>query len=142
MAIKAMRLLCVALVIATVGACSKDGELLGEPGKEADVDRVVAITASDELRFDPSKIAVQQGETIEFQITNTGKSEHEFVLGPGGHQHDTSMSMAESNSTGAIPSGETATLYWNFTTAGEVPFACHIAGHDKQGMTGLISISD
>lgn len=141
MATRALKVLCAGLLIASLGACSDGPELLGEPGAEADVDTVIEITASDELRFDPSEIEVQQGNTIEFQITNVGKSEHEFVLGPAGHQHDSSMVTEEYNSTGAIPPGETASLYWNFTISGETPFACHIAGHDTQGMTGLITIT-
>jgi uncharacterized cupredoxin-like copper-binding protein len=129
-------------MLVTLGACGKGGELLGEPGDEANVDRVIAIETTDQLRFDPSTIEVDKGETIEFQITNAAQSEHEFVLGPGGHEHSDGMDMGDPNSTGPVTPGDTVSLVWDFTTAGEVVFACHIAGHDKQGMTGTITISD
>ncbi|MEA2516499.1 MAG: hypothetical protein QOG16_337 [Actinomycetota bacterium] len=130
----------VALLLLLSAGCSKPAELIGEAGSESEVDRVIEITASDELRFDPSEIDVSTGETIEFQITNGGKTQHEFVLGTAAHEHEHGMS-SHPNATDPIDPGATESVIWHFTDAGEVVFACHIAGHDKQGMTGTITIS-
>lgn len=116
------------------------GETLGEPGDESEIDRTITVTA-DEFSFSEESIEVTKGETIEFVITNEGLSPHEFALGAlhehqGGTHHDPST-----GGTGAIPPGEESTLVWTFTKAGETSFACYIDGHDKQGMTGTLTVS-
>jgi uncharacterized cupredoxin-like copper-binding protein len=52
------------------------------------------------------------------------------------------MQHTEANATGAIPPGETASVVWNFPESGETQFACHIADHDKSGMTGTVTVSE
>jgi len=57
----------------------------GEPGFIAGTDakpRIISIAVTDLLLFDPTVVAVQQGETITFRITNAGTAEHEFKVGP------------------------------------------------------------
>lgn len=122
--------------------CSKGAEALGEAGDPDDVSRVIEISASDELRFDPSEIEVTAGETIEFRVTNDGKSPHEFVLGPEAEMDmDEGVEHSTSNSTGVIEPGDTETVVWSFPEAGETEFACHVADHDKSGMTGTVTVS-
>jgi len=53
---------------------------IGEPGDAAKVDRTIAITMSDNF-FEPEKLAVKEGETIRFVITNKGEFLHEFNIG-------------------------------------------------------------
>lgn len=132
--------LLVAIGLLTSVACSTSTTPPGEPGTASEVDRVVEIEATNELRFDPSEIEGEAGETIEFKITNVASSEHEFVLGSA-HEHSADMHHTETNATGTIAPGTSASVIWHFTEAGEVQFACHVADHDKQGMTGTVSIS-
>lgn len=132
----------VAFLLA-LGACGGGGgELTGEPGDAADADRVVTIDATNDLRFDPDAFDIEQGETIEFEITNVAEIDHEFVLGPL-HAHDAGMHHAASDpsATGPIAPGDTASVVWTFTEAGQVDFACYIAGHNEAGMTGTIDIA-
>lgn len=136
---RATQLLVTIGLLAAV-ACSNGTGAPGEPGTASEVDRVVEIEATNELRFDPSEIEAEAGETIEFKITNVASSEHEFVLGSAG-EHSDDMHYTEANATGTIEPGASASVIWHFTEAGEVQFACHVAGHDKQGMTGTVSIS-
>jgi uncharacterized cupredoxin-like copper-binding protein len=137
-----MKLTCGALiVVAALGGCSKSQPALGEAGDEAEVDRVIEITTSDDLRFDPSEISVEAGETIEFHVTNEASSQHEFVLGPT-HDHDEGMQHGDASATGAIDPGDSASVVWYFPEAGETSFACHIANHDKSGMTGTVTVSE
>lgn len=133
-------LLATIFVLSAV-ACSDPAAAPGEPGTASEVDRVVEIEATNELRFDPSEIDAEVGETIEFKITNAASSEHEFVLGSSADEHSEDMHHTETNATGTIEPGASASVIWRFTASGEVQFACHIAGHDKQGMTGTISVS-
>src|SRR5579859_1242692 len=51
------------------------------PGTKAQP-RVVLLTTSDRLAFDPATISVVRGETVTFQIKNLGTVEHEFMIGP------------------------------------------------------------
>lgn len=130
------------LMVAVGGACSKEaGTDLGEPGDEADVDQVIEIDMTDKLTFDPSAIGVSAGETVEFRLTNTASSPHEFVLGPT-HEHSDDMQHAEDNSTGALQPGAKASVIWSFPEAGEAAFACYIDGHNEAGMTGTVTVSE
>ena len=131
-------LMIVALVV--FAACSEEGTVTGEAGDPADVDEIVEITTSDQLRFTPDAIEVDAGQTIEFRITNAATGEHEFVLGPA-HDHEAGMQHSGPTSTGTTAPGKIATVYWTFPEAGTVTFACYIAGHNEQGMTGTINVS-
>lgn len=129
-------------LVALLGACSSDAPTdLGEPGEAADVDRVIEIDMTDELKFDPSEIDVSAGETIEFRLTNTAPSPHEFVIGPS-HEHSDDMQHSQDNATGAIDPGESASVIWSFPQPGTASFACYIDGHNEAGMTGTVTVSD
>lgn len=125
----------------------------------ADVDRTISVEAGD-MWFDPEDIQVTAGETIKFEISNTGNLEHEFVIGDkaaqeehrimmqemsGGHDeghagHD----MAEGEHGGQMPSitiaaGETQTLVWTApSNVTSLEYACNIPGHYESGMYGDI----
>jgi len=47
---------------------------------EGGADRTIAFEAGD-MWFDPDSLAVASGETVAFEITNTGQLTHEFVIG-------------------------------------------------------------
>ncbi len=143
------RILALAIVALLGVACgggddqARGGPLTGEPGNPDAVSETIEVAALDELEFDPSEIEVAVGDTIEFQVTNEGQAEHEFVLGEASeHQHHAGMAHTDPNATGAIPSGETKSLYWTFTEPGEVTFACYIDDHNAQGMTGTVIVSE
>jgi uncharacterized cupredoxin-like copper-binding protein len=120
----------------------------GAPGDPAHVDRTVAITMSDAMRFDPSSIDAASGETIRFRITNAGALTHEFVLGmrddlekhaemmkkmPGMEHHAANMAT--------VRPGDTTELVWRFTRPGRVDFACLQPGHYEAGMRGDVRVS-
>jgi uncharacterized cupredoxin-like copper-binding protein len=122
-------------------ACSKDGTLMGAAGDAAAVDEVIEISTTDRLRFDPDSVTVAAGETIEFEVTNGATGEHEFVLGPL-HEHTAGMQHGDPSSTGVLESGDMGSVIWTFPEAGEVTFACYVEGHNEQGMTGTITITE
>jgi Cu+-exporting ATPase len=112
------------------------------------VDRAIAIETTDQLRFNPSEVDVREGETVAFTITNSGSSEHEFVIGDAAVQaeHEAEMAggMDDMDVDGAnavsIPAGKTATLIYTFDQPGTLLYGCHVAGHYAAGMEGTITV--
>ena len=45
------------------------------------VSRSITVNMDDQMRFTPSQIDVNAGETIRFVVTNSGRTAHEMVLG-------------------------------------------------------------
>ena len=112
----------------------------GEPGFVAGTTvkpRIVDMAVTDLLLFDPTTVSVAQGETITFRITNTGKAEHEFKVGPMQDVFDDLESAPEV--TGITP-GSTKTITYTFTGTGPYAFACHAPGHFENGMFGFVNV--
>lgn len=122
----------------------------GEPADPSSADRVVQVSLLDTLRFDPASIHVKLGETISFQLTNTGQMAHEFVLGDAAEQdhHQAQMSgmdgsvMADEANAVLLDPAAGSSLTWTFTEPGTVLFACHVADHYAAGMVGTILVGD
>jgi uncharacterized cupredoxin-like copper-binding protein len=121
----------------------------GEPGDPASADRVVEVTTTDGLRFEPSSIDVAAGETISFVVSNPGQVPHEFVIGDQAFQVEHAEEMAggvgmmhgEPNLV-SVDAGETKELTWTFSTAMEgLEFGCHVPGHYEAGMVGQFPFS-
>ncbi|NQZ91542.1 MAG: cupredoxin family protein [Moritella sp.] len=119
----------------------------GQPGKAADITRTIDITMNDNMRFTPSQIHVNAGETVRFFVKNAGKVSHELVIGSaealGEHaqmmRDMPEMQHAESNML-SLGSGQRGGLIWQFTQAGYVDFACLLPGHREAGMKGTIMV--
>lgn len=121
----------------------------GEPADPADADRVIAVTTSDDLKFDPPEVTVAMGETIEFEVSNPGAVAHEFVIGDDAFQAKHEDKMADM-SGGMLPAdeayaislepGETKSIAWTFSSDGVVMYGCHVPGHYAAGMVGPITI--
>jgi uncharacterized cupredoxin-like copper-binding protein len=113
----------------------------GEPAQASDADRTIKVTGTDELRFEPDEIDIEVGETVAFEFVNAGKGPHELVIGDaaamGGHAHGT----AAPNATSTVEGGDSATIAWTFSQAGDFVFECHVADHHKLGMRGTITVS-
>ena len=118
----------------------------GEPADGTLIDRTIQVTASDgPFRFDPDAIEVELGEIIEFEFVNEGGAMHEFVLleeatedaAASAHEHTT-----DPNATARLETGESDTVAWKFTTAGEFVYECHVDAHHLTGMRGTITVSD
>ena len=120
----------------------------GEPGKAAAVSRVIEVRASDNMRYTPAAISVRRGETVKFVVKNTGKLEHELVLGDARSLKEHAETMRrhpdmehEDPNMAKVAPGGTGELIWKFTRAGTVEFACLIPGHYEAGMKGRIRVS-
>ena len=120
----------------------------GKAGDPKKVTRTINFIMGDNMRFNPAQITVKQGETIRFVAKNDGKIMHEMVIGTmkelkahaeqmkkfPGMEHDEPY-MAH------VAPGKTEEIIWQFTKAGDIDFACLIAGHFEAGMVGKINVT-
>lgn len=150
--------------LASTTALAGAGHGSGQSQADSDqsIDRTFTFEAGD-MWFTPGKLEITPGETVKFEITNTGNLDHEFVIGDseaqaehremmlemassGGHDmgaghHGGGQDDAASMPSVTIPPGETAALVWTAPNDGEeVEFACNIPGHYEAGMNGDIQI--
>lgn len=126
----------------------KEQKEWGIGGDAKAVSRTITFTMTDNMRFDPDKIKVKQGDTIRFVIKNGGKVMHEMVIGTKkeleehaalmmkfpGMEHDEPY-MAH------VGPGKTGEIIWTFNKPGTFDFACLIAGHYQAGMTGKVMVA-
>lgn len=120
----------------------------GKAGSASQATRTVNVVALDTMRFEPSNIRVQAGETIRFMVTNKGKLPHEFVIGTAMEQkqHEEMMQKMpnmkhEDENAVSLAPGETKTLVWQFGQADDVQMGCHVPGHYPAGMVSKVSVS-
>jgi uncharacterized cupredoxin-like copper-binding protein len=118
----------------------------GEPGTSAKVSRRIDIVAREgdgRMFFEPARISVKRGESVDFVVRNEGELEHEFVLGSASENASHAAEMAampemkhaDPNAVRVAP-GKSAHLLWTFSKAGDFEFACLIPGHYEAGMKG------
>jgi uncharacterized cupredoxin-like copper-binding protein len=119
----------------------------GIAGEAKAVKRIIHIRMTDNMRFTPAHITVQQGETIRFVVHNQGKLLHEMVIGTQseldahaemmkkhpGMEHDEPY-MAH------VDPAQTSQIVWHFNRAGDLRFACLLPGHYQAGMVGTITV--
>ncbi|WP_369600348.1 cupredoxin family protein [Hahella sp. SMD15-11] len=123
----------------------------GRPGKVEEVDRVIHVTASDKMRFDPPDFRVRPGETIRFVVKNEGRIDHEFVVGTRDEHQEHRKEMREQMGMGpmehedpnaiTVPPGQTRELIWTFSEAEDIQAACNLPGHYEAGMHVAIEVS-
>jgi|TARA_R110000796_G_scaffold36347_1_gene92646 uncharacterized cupredoxin-like copper-binding protein len=166
----------IALMIATsTSAAFASGEhneghdeqaAIGQPADPAKADRTINISMT-EMKFSPSRIEVEDGETITFVVTNDGRMVHEFNIGNlgtwKGHagemqkmmksgmmtamklNHNKMMEggmMHDDPNSVLLEAGQTAEVTWTFDAGGDVGFACNVPGHRQGGMVGEVDIQE
>ena len=129
-----------ALVLAA--ACGGGG------GEKAD--RSVAVTMHD-LRFEPDRLEVKAGDTVEFVFTNSGAAEHEAVIGDQKLQLSQEAGGSDSHAGGhhgsekvprvVLSPGRTGKLTYTFDKPGEVFIGCHVPGHWPAGMKLAVTVT-
>lgn len=124
----------------------------GKPAKASKADRTVEIsmkeTEDGQMLYEPAQLAVTKGETIRIVITNTGETDHEFVLDtmPKNAEHKALMEKfpeMEHDDPNALrlEPGKSGEIVWTFSNAGDFEFACLIPGHYESGMHGPVKVS-
>lgn len=114
------------------------------------VSRSVEVRMDDQMRFYPSRIDVQAGETLRFVVRNDGQVEHELVLGSESslREHAEAMKQGTGHAHGhaggaaiSLSPGQTGELVVTFPNATTVQMACLVPGHYEAGMRGTIEVS-
>ncbi len=124
-------------------------EALGEPGDTKAPARTIRIAMNDEFRFVPDRVVIRAGETIRFELKNTGSQKHEMVLGTLDELAEHAEEMQkfpemEHDDPNAVSAegGKSSVLVWKFTKPGKFHFGCLVPGHFESGMKGEIIVSD
>ena len=125
-----------------------EADAIGKPGVAAKASKTVKVDMTDNMRFSFANIAVKQGETVRFVVSNSGKVKHEMVLGTEAElkehaelmQKHPGMEHADENMVTVEP-GKTGEIIWQFTRAGKVEFACLQPGHFEAGMKGIVTVA-
>jgi uncharacterized cupredoxin-like copper-binding protein len=135
-------------VLANEGHDSKRYGKLGDPKQ---VTRTINLTAT-EIAFNTKSIKVKKGETVKFVLANKGEQNHEMTIGDAASQKAhrkmmETMTMEDMNKMGHkhtssvdTKPGQTKSLVWTFTEAGQFEFACNYPGHADLGMKGKILV--
>lgn len=121
--------------------------IIGNPGRATEVNRIINVDMADNMRFTPAKIAVKKGETIRFVVKNSGQVRHEMVLGSLKELKEHAEQMRkhpemehdDPNQVQVDP-GKTGEFIWKFTNAGTFDFACLQPGHFEAGMQGNVAV--
>ena len=125
---------------------------IGVPGEANKVVRTITIamkeTGSGKMLFSPANFSAKEGETVRLKFTNTGETDHEFVMDTAGAilEHKKLMEQfpeMEHDDPNAIrlqPNGK-GEIIWTFGKAGDYAFGCLIPGHYEAGMKGTLKVS-
>jgi uncharacterized cupredoxin-like copper-binding protein len=150
----------VALTLVMLGAMRSAEKLPAapaviQPGTSA-VPRPVTVIMRDYL-FEPEPLALVPGETVRITAVNAGLEPHELVLGNAAAQGAWSAANAAATPPGPfttpppasapagtagvrllVRSGEQASVEWTVPVAEPLFLQCHLAGHQEQGMSGVV----
>lgn len=128
-------------------AISTEEKPWGREGDPQKVTRTIRVDMTDKMRFTPGELTVKLGETVRFEVKNSGKVMHEMVIGTmaelkahaelmrkhPGMEHD------EPYMAHAAP-GKTERIVWHFTKPGAFYYGCLVPGHFEAGMIGKIVV--
>jgi len=128
----------------TPAPAQTDWGIAGDPKA---VSRTIKVDMSDKMRFSPGLITVRRGETVRFEISNSGKALHEMVIGTA-KELDAHAEMMKKHPAmehdeaymAHVEPGKTGEIIWLFNRTGEFDFACLIPGHYQAGMKGKIRV--
>lgn len=113
----------------------------------AEATRTLEVVMSDDMRFTPDKVSVQEGETLRIVVKNAGRMMHELVIGDRASLAEHAEMMLklpnmehEEPYMAHVPPGETAEIVWTFNRSGDFEFACLIPGHYQAGMRSDVRV--
>jgi uncharacterized cupredoxin-like copper-binding protein len=106
------------------------------------------VGMSDTACATPGDLAIRLGETLRFVVKNSGREEHELLIGTlrdlkeHAESVDTDADVAhdEPYMTHVAP-GRTAAIVWHFTRLGIFYYGCHVPGLPGPGVIGRITVS-
>ena len=114
-----------------------------------DAARTINVGMSDDMRYDPDRFDVNAGQTVTFEVRNTGQVVHEFFIGTIDEHSDHAEEMRESGHADdahanpaalSLDPGESGSLTYTFDAAGEMLVGCHEPGHHEAGMVAPVTV--
>ena len=132
----------------TSAPASSEAKAFGRPGDPKRVLRTVMVDMSDIACAMPGDLALRLGETVRFVVNNSGRQEHEMLIGTmrdlkeHAQSVDTAADVAhdEAHMTHVAP-GRTEAIVWHFTRLGIFYYGCHVPGLPGPGVIGRITVS-
>lgn len=125
----------------------KEQEAWRIAGEAQSVKRIIGVRMLDSMRFSPDRIDVKLGDTVRFEVKNSGTVMHEFVIGtPQENKAHAALMVKfpdmehDEPYMAHVPAGQTGEILWKFNRPGVFDFACLIAGHYQAGMVGRITV--
>jgi uncharacterized cupredoxin-like copper-binding protein len=143
---RAPTILLLSAVVLGLAACNAGASSSSDAAEEP---RTVMATLHDDMRIELSAADFDAGETVIFEVTNKGLARHEFYLGYEEAQMHHADEMAEMGSGMmhdeedgvTLEPGETRTLEYTFSEAGEILAGCHEPGHYEAGMAASLTVA-
>jgi uncharacterized cupredoxin-like copper-binding protein len=132
-----LALLVIPVLAVVLVACSGDGA------------RTVAVRMFDDMRYDPARFDVNAGETVTFEVSNSGDVRHEFFVGTLDEHEEHADEMREdahgdeaheNPAAVRLEPGESGSLTYTFAEAGELLVGCHEPGHYEAGMVAPVTV--
>ena len=144
-----MKRLTFVLLIVLVAALAACGSAEPTPMPQAQL----SLTATD-IAYDMNRLEAKVGQPVVVTLHNEGALVHDFSImemphagevmaeeGEGGMGHDMSNMTMEPEIHVASPVGESLTVEFTPTQAGEYEFFCTVAGHKEAGMVGTLVVT-
>jgi len=111
----------------------------------------VEITMTDHA-YSPNNVTVPKGEQVVLKFINSGRVEHEAVIGDTTVQDDHAQEMMDghtmsgmggdaSDRTVTVKPGKTAEITTTFDTATTLIIGCHETGHYEAGMKAMLKVT-
>jgi uncharacterized cupredoxin-like copper-binding protein len=130
------------------GPVRKEQTDWGIAGDAKAATRTIALAMSDDMRFTPDRVEINQGETVKFVVKNKGKMLHEFVIGTKATLDEHAAMMLKFPNMehdepymAHVKPGGSGQVVWTFNRPGSFDFGCLVAGHYQAGMVGKINVA-
>jgi uncharacterized cupredoxin-like copper-binding protein len=123
--------------VATVMSVENHGGQAGSVVEESPPSPIRVIIIGSEYHFEPDTLEFKVGVPVELVFENRGTTEHDFVIAD--------MPIAGRDEAGIhlyAWFGDSATVTFTPTTAGEYEIICSIVGHKEAGMTGRAIVTE
>jgi uncharacterized cupredoxin-like copper-binding protein len=119
----------------------------GREGDPRKATRTIRIEMSDTMRYFPDHVSVKKGQTVRFNLSNSGGLPHEMILGTMDDLKKHAALMKQNvevphddPNVAYVDPGQSGRIVWQFTRTGEFYYGCLVPGHFEAGMIGTIVV--
>jgi uncharacterized cupredoxin-like copper-binding protein len=142
-----LRLLPAIVVLLIAGAVLIAGPARARSNGTTDVlgpGEVTVTLTIHHSRFEPNHLRVAPGTTVRFVLENQDPINHELIVGDAEvhrrHEQGTEPVHPPRPGEVSVPALTTAETTFVFGDPGSVLYACHLPGHFRYGMSGIVDV--